>query len=218
MSSRVFDAGKATAIDQLSAAVDAVLDAGADAHDGEDAKVLIRELEAQARRLACQQVDVLDDIERRDLFRPDGHASAKVMVRHVANLSDGEANRRAKAAKALRVLPCVHEAFRTGRIGSCQVARIAAAHANPRVRSAVIANDAAFAAQGATVGYRLFDLMVTNWVNQVDQDGPRDRNQRHHDNRDFKLLQDFDASWVFTGGCASLQGTEMADIFGAPVG
>lgn len=63
-------------------------------------------------------------------------------------------------------------AFWAGRIGGCHLERIAAAHANPRVRVAVIANDAAFAKQAEAVGYRLFQLMVTNWVNQWTRTGP----------------------------------------------
>ena len=212
MGSAVLDSATAAALDHLAAAVDEILDAGVEPFDSGDAKVLVGELEVQCRRLRSSQVDLLGAIAKRSLHRPDGHGSAKIMVRHDANISSAEAERRSKSSTALADLPVVHAAFRAGRIGGCQVERIAAAHANPRVRAAVIANEAAFAAQAQAVGYRLFHLMVTNWVNEVDQDGPRDRNQRCHDNRDFKLVADFDGTWVFNGGCASMQGTQMAEI------
>jgi hypothetical protein len=82
------------------------------------------------------------------------------VVRHVANLSNAEASRRERCAKALRSLPAVRGAFAQGRIGSCQVERIARAHANPRVRSAVEANEASFAAEARSQAYRVFDRMV----------------------------------------------------------
>ena len=107
------------------------------------------------------------------------------------------------------------EAFAAGRIGGCQVERIARAHANPRVRSQVEANDEAFAAEAEANSYRVFDRKVTAWVDVVDADGARDRDQRSHENRDVKLVQDFDGSWRLTGGCGSLQGVELEAIFKA---
>lgn len=130
MQSGVLDAELATAIDQVTAGMDAVVAAGVDPVDHRDAAVLIQELEVLHRRLRTMQVEVMDRIEARGLHRFDGHASAKVMVRHVAKLSNAEAHRRAVVARALRDLPVVRAAFAQGQIGVCQVERIARAHAN----------------------------------------------------------------------------------------
>jgi hypothetical protein len=161
------------------------------------------------------QVAQVDEIDRSGAHRVDGHASAKTMVRHVARLSNAEAFQRARSAKAVRHLPAVAEAFAAGRIGACQVERIARAHANPRVRAHVEAQDAAFAAEAEVHSYRVFDRKVTAWVDAVDADGTRDREQRNHENRDAKLVQDFDGSWRWSGGCGSLQGAELEAIFKA---
>ena len=145
MGSQVLDRGTAEALDRLAAAVDALLVAGVEPVDAPDASVVVREVEVQARRLASVQVELVSAIDHRGLHRVDGHASAKVLVRHVARLSNTEAARRAGAARAMRDLPAVREAFAAGRVGCGQVERIARAHANVRVRERLCAQDDALA-------------------------------------------------------------------------
>lgn len=201
--SGVHDPATAGAIAGLAASVDALAEADLAPHDAADARALVGELEAIARRLRAVQVRSVAE-DRTGVFRADGHASAKVMVRHAAKLSNAAACRRASAATALRHLPAVTEAFSQGRIGACQVERIARAHANPQVRAAVEANDDAFATEAAKDSYRAFDRKVTAWVDVVDADGARDRDQRSHEGRDVKLVPDFDGPWRLTGSFGSL--------------
>ncbi len=213
----VLDTRQAEAISLLAAGVDELLEV--ELHPGEvaEARALIRDLEVQARRVRAAQVRVLDQVDRNGLYRADGHASAKVMVRHVANLSNAEACRRASSAKALRELTGVAAAFGEGRIGGCQVERIARVHANGRVRTALVDNEDCFVTQAEAVEYQSFDRMVGEWVSVVDEDGTRDTNQRHHDNRDAKLIQGLDGSWELSGGCASFAGRGAgADLQGVP--
>ncbi len=211
----VLDTPQTEAMDRLVAAVDAVLDAGLVPVDAADARRLITGLEVQVRRLHAAQVELVGEIDRAGLHAFDGHASAKVMVRHHAKLSGPEAARRARAAKALRDLPAVAEAFRAGRIGAAQVNRIALAYSNTRVAEAVVVNEASFVTQAETQPYPTFDRMVGEWVRVMDEDGTRDRAERDHHNRDFKGVSDFNGSWAFTGGCGSVDGAEAHSIFRA---
>ncbi len=211
----VLDTPQAEALDRLAAAVDEVLTAGVDPVDAADARRMVTALETQARRIQAAQVELVDEVDRAGFHRVDGHASAKVMVRHLARLSGPEAARRARQAKALRGLPEVADAFRAGRIGADQVNRISLVHANPRVTEAVEVNQASFVAQAATQPYTTFDRMVTEWERVMDEDGTRDRAARHHRTRDFKGVQDLDGGWSFAGGCGSLQGAEVDSIFRA---
>jgi hypothetical protein len=109
----------------------------------------------------------------------------------------------------------VRAAFEAGSIGADQVATIARAYANPRIRRRVLAQDAAFASMAATMTHRLFDATVRHWIHRVDEDGTTDRSQRNHDNRDFRHTQDFDGGWQTTGRCGSVDGIVFADIFNA---
>ncbi|WCO68176.1 DUF222 domain-containing protein [Iamia majanohamensis] len=203
------------AIERLAAALDDLQHAGVTPTSADDARGLIVALETQARRMRSVQVDLVEQIDRTATCVLDGHTSAKVMVRHLAQLSSAEAHRRAQCARALRTMPAVRNAFASGRIGGCQVERIARAHANPRVRAAVEANEESFAHQAEAQEYRAFDAMVDDWVRLVDEDGTRDRDQRAHENRDAALHQGFDGSWTLSGRCGSLAGAELESIFKA---
>ena len=90
--------------------------------------VRVRQLEVLGRRLHAVQLDVQDRIDRSGVFKADGHASAKVMVRHGANLSNGEALRREQAVKMLRALPGYSsQSSRTRRSASSNASVVAAA-------------------------------------------------------------------------------------------
>ncbi|HEX2576071.1 MAG TPA: DUF222 domain-containing protein [Aquihabitans sp.] len=212
MSSEVADAQQAAAFDAVSRALDGLAAVGVAPFDAADARVVIAELEVLARRMRSFQVDVVDGVEQRGLHRVDGHASAKVLVRHVAKLSDVEAHRRAQAARALRDLPSVQAAFAAGRVGGCQVDRIARAHANRRVRERLCRQDEALALAAEHLAYRRFDGLVGDWVRRMDEDGTCDRDQRAHEDRDAKIVQDLDGGWATTASCASVQGAELHEI------
>ncbi|MCB0971897.1 MAG: DUF222 domain-containing protein [Acidimicrobiales bacterium] len=142
----------------------------------------------------------------------DGHRSAKVMVRHVANLSDAKAARRDRRARCLARLPEVREAFAAGRVGVSQVDRIARVASNPRVRDQLWDLDEDLAVVARKLPYRQFDRVLANWEAMVDEDGARDRNQATHEARDSSLLQDFDGTWTDRGRCAALAGAHQRAV------
>ena len=177
-----------------------------------EAIAAIKTLEELGRRVDAARADLMAVIDRRALYQLDGHYSAKVMVRHVAKLSPAEAATRAKTAKMLDDLPLVREAFRAGTVGTCQVRRIARLHANRRVRDRIADSEPQIVEAAKTKSYKAFDAYLTDWERRVDEDGTCDLNQRNHENRDIRLVQDFDQSWNLTGGCGSLQGIELHDV------
>ncbi len=158
-------------------------------------------------------MELVDVIDRKGLHRTDGHHSAKIMVRHVARLSGAEAAARAKTARALRDLPETRAAFRAGQVGTCQVRRLARAHANPRVRDRLPEFEGPLLRIATGESYKTFDEVVGDWVRLADEDGTCDTNQRRHDNRDFRPHRDFDGGWSYEGGCGSLAGVEVKTIF-----
>lgn len=205
----------AAALTALRVAVVRLQACGDLAVDARDAVTVIREVEEVARSVRSCQVGLVAEVDRRGLHKPDGHASAKVMVRQVANLSEAEAARRARSARALRDLPAVAEALAAGRVGACQVERIARTHANPRVREAFVGLDADLAVAASRATHRELDLLLANWEQLEDEDGARDRNQRNHENRDAAMVQDPDGSWRLIGRFGAQQGAEAHAIFRA---
>lgn len=212
MAKTAFDEAGGGALARAEAALDDLFESGIEPTDADDAKALITAVEQLARRVRAAQVEVLSQIDRRGLHRADGHASAKVVVRYHAKSSDAEALRRTRACRMLRDLEQLGAAWRAGSVGSCQVDRIARAHANPRARAWFVANEALVLEAAQTMGYRIFDLQVTDWERLADQDGTCDRSQQRHDNRDATLTQDYDGGWTLRAGCGSLQGAELRQI------
>lgn len=90
-----------------------------------ETRELLSGLEVGARRIDAARVTVLGQVQRSGLHEVDGHASAKVMVRHTCRLSGAEALRRERQEEALRHLPLLADAYRTGVVGTEQVDLVA---------------------------------------------------------------------------------------------
>lgn len=173
---------------------------------------MVRGLERGARVVRAAQVALVDEIDRRGLHKTDGHASARVLVRHAANLSDGEALRRAKTQRALRDLPAVAAAFRRGQLGACQVDRIARVHANPRVRDQLVEVEADLAVVAARLPYRELDAYLANWERLADEDGAGDDAERGHVRRNFRIGTDLNGGVFLDGNLGSLDGAELREV------
>jgi len=202
------------AIERVSAGLDelAVALEGWVPADADDAARGIRETEALGRRLHAMQVGVLSAVDRSGAHRADGHASAKVMVRHCGNLSNAEALRRSQVASALRDLPVVAAAHAAGRLGVAQAERIARVHANKRVRESMVAEDAAVMKAAVMLPYRDFEA-ITDWERLADEDGAGDRAERADANRDFRMPRNLDGSGRFDGGGGGVAMQQIEDVW-----
>jgi hypothetical protein len=181
--------------------------------DVDDAAALARSMDACAREIRALQLRVHDEIERSGLHHGEGQRTAAAFVRHKANLSGPEAKRRGKAVRMLRAMPLVAAGFGAGRIGACQVDRIARTFGNARVRAALIEADGDVAVLAARLPYREFDAKLTDWERLTDEDGATQRSERSHRNRTASLVAQFDGSWALRAECGGIQGAEMHDIF-----
>ncbi|WP_421120230.1 DUF222 domain-containing protein [Aquihabitans daechungensis] len=179
----------------------------------DDAYALTRVIEGCAREVRALQLHVLGEIERAGLHHADGHRSASVLVRHAANLSKPEAKRRAKVVRMLHAMPLVAAGFAIGRIGACQVERIARTYGNRRVRAALVAADEDVAVLAARLPYPELDANLSDWERLTDEDGAEDRSERNNRNRTASMTHEFDGSWRIRAACGGLQGAEMHDIF-----
>lgn len=214
MSSTVLQAEAAAAIDTIDDGLSALFATGMSPADDRDAVEWITELEALGRRVAAAQTGLLDVIDRDDLFAADGHASATVMVRHHAKLSEGEAKARTRTVAACRDLSAVSEAWQGGQVGTAQMQVIGEVHANPRVRQAMEPRQQQLLDDAQRMSARRFAQTTRSWARLVDQDGPQPANERNHERRDSKLIPDpLDTSWSLSGSFGSMQGAEMREIF-----
>ncbi len=213
MASKVENPEIAAAIDTAATGLAMLLDTGVRPENSRDAITLISELE-QLRRVAdALTVEVLAEIDDNRWHLADGHASAKTMVRHIARLSNSEATTRARMAKTTTTLPDVWDAYREGTIGSDHMRSIATVHANPRVKDAMPARQQALLAE-ARADHDTFDQRLQQWKRLTDQDGPTPPNQRHHQDRNARIDQDYDLAFHVVASFACQQGIQLAEIFG----
>jgi len=152
-------------------------------------------------------------VDDRALHRADGHFSAKTMIRHLGGLSNGEAAGRDKTVRMFRELPDIAAAFGQGSIGQDQVRLLAKVFANSRVQQQMVDRQAVFIQQATNKSYKNFELKVREWERLTDEDGPTPPNERRHQNRDAKMIQDFDLGWELVALFAAMQGASVREIF-----
>ncbi len=185
--------------------------------DPRDATQAVRDLEGIGRVVYGLQARLVGEIDRRGLHRADGHKSVRAFVGWAADLSSGDATKRARAARVLRDMPHVAAAVAAGSISVSTLDRIGVTHANTRVRDQLVASEDHLAVVAAAISYGNFHQYLRHWEAMADADGLRDKAERDHERRDFAIRQNLDGSFRFEGGCGSIQGTITLAIFQAYV-
>lgn len=199
----------------LVEAVDALLTHGVAPASGADAAGVVKVLEHVGRRVHAAQLEAMHHIDSRRLHRTDGHASAKVQVRHVGRLSNAEACNRQKTMRMFRALPVIAAAFRAGSLGIAQVQLLARVHANPRVSAAMELRQERFIEQARSLDYAAFEVRVREWERLIDEDGPEPEGERTHRRRCARMTEDpIDLSWELVAKLAAMQGVTISEIWG----
>jgi len=201
------------AVEALQIAIGAVLDVGLLPDTADEANVLLEALETVSRRVEAGHVELMDRIDCKNLWTTDGMLSAKTMVRHRTGVSSAEAGARLKVVKCCRRMPVAEAAYRAGDISTCNMRRLAHTFSNKRVRTQLVVADEVMSEQAAGLSALEFRLWVGDWESLTDEDGTCDANQRNHEKRDARMVQDFDKGWTFEAWCAAFQGAEMYKIW-----
>ena len=98
----------------------------------------IEALEVEARRLEARRAQLFRRLEATQVFRGDGHGTAKTMLRHVGQLSGPSAARWQRIGRVTRELPLIADALSQASIGVDQVDLLGRVHANRRVRAFMV--------------------------------------------------------------------------------
>jgi hypothetical protein len=204
--------GFTSAIARLHAALDDLAEAEIDLTEVHAALEAARAVEGVARRVQAVQLDVAAGMDDAKVHRSDGHRTIAQGLVAGVRISEAESARRAKSVRALRQLPAVAAALRAGRIGRCQVDRIAMTWANPRVQEQFEAKDAEVAHLAAHVSYHELHRKLTAWEAAQDEQGTADRSQANHAKRDAQVAQEFDGGWQGRYRCGSIDGAQLEAI------
>ncbi len=169
--------------------------------------------EVGARRIDAARVAVLGQVQQSGLHQVDGHASARVMVRHTCRLSGSEALRRERVEVALRELTLVADAYRAGTIGTEQVDLVAKVYRNKRVREALVGFQPEVLVMATECEYPVFESVLRQWERATDQDGPEPKDDTAHQNRHFSLSQDPETlAWKVKGSLGPLPGAKVNNL------
>jgi hypothetical protein len=93
----------------------------------------LRTNELENRRIAAEQAAITREVERRGLFRDDGHRSVKAFLRANLNWSNSQATNTIKVAALLDTVTGAGNALLNGHIGTAQANELGRLRANPRV-------------------------------------------------------------------------------------
>ncbi len=178
-----------------------------------ETRELLSGLEVGARRIDAARVAVLGQAQRSGLYQVDGHASAKVMVRHTCRLSSAEALRRERQEDALRHLPLLADAYRAGAMGTEQIDLVSRVYLNKRVRHALVDFQPEVLVLATECEYPVFESVLRQWERATDDDGPEPKADPAHKNRHFSLTQDPESlAWKARGSLGPLQGAKVDNL------
>ena len=206
--------------ERLKARYDALISAARELADeldrpqqNNDVLAVQQGLELTHRLVGAARIATLGQIDAGGLHRIDGHRSAKAHARHVLKISPEEAGRRFQVSRALRDLPEVAAALRSGRIGLDHVQVVARVWANPRVTNKVPARQEKFLRWADEESFDDFKSKMLDWERTTDLDGGFKDNLRNHDNRNVRFVHhDLEKIWDLSGHFASDQGARMREI------
>jgi hypothetical protein len=139
---------------------------------------LLLELERIGRMVEAAKLGGIDHADDRAQFLADGHRSTAAWTRAVTNCSPAESRRTVRAARALRDVPGLRDALRTGDVGVDQVHEIARLHANPRCGGQVADSEAIFLQAARELEYADLCVVSQRWLTLADRARRRRRDRR----------------------------------------
>jgi hypothetical protein len=174
-----------------------------------------RELELAQRRLAAEMAATITVVDRRGVYRDDGHRSLAGWLRAHCNYSGAQVLRLGRVARLVAGAPEVGDHLAAGRVGADQVAELARAFANPRCGQLLPESLGILSEHAQRMKFNDFRACVQRWEMLADLEGAhRDRGDAVQARR-AAVIAGIDGVDVTATGGTALQATQMAAIFEA---
>ena len=200
------------ALEALLAGVDALAALDMSLLSDVEANAFVASVEFLGRRVDAARVDVTRAASVNNWYMRDGHRTAKVMVRHLGQLSAAEGAQRAKLATMFERLQLVAAAYRAGRIGTGQARLFAKVYSNPRVRQFFAVSEQVLLDAAVEMSYPDFAGVLLSWERLVDDSGAFRDSEVEHQKRFARLSQNDNGSWDLTARSPDLAGAQMDEI------
>ena len=183
--------------------------------DGGELTERFRELELVQRRTAAEMAAIAGEVDRRGVYRDDGHRTLSGWLRAHGNLAVATVTRIKRLARLVNDHPMVGDDLRAGRIGVDQAAELGRARANPRCGEELGNVVALLLDHANNFSYKDFKACVERWEMLADLDGAhRDRDNAVSARR-AAVIAGANGVDVSESGGTALQAAEMAAILEA---
>jgi hypothetical protein len=194
----------------------AALAAGLECLERDELTERFRELELAQRRVAAEMAAIAGEVDRRGVYRDDGHRAPSGWLRSHGNYAVGTVTRTKRLARLVTDHPMVGDDLRAGRIGVDQAAELARARANPRCGDRLGDVVAVLVDHANRFSYTDFKACVERWEMLADLDGAHhDRGAAAVEARRAAVIADVDGVDVSASDGTGLQAVEMAAILEA---
>lgn len=186
-------------------------------HDLDDDAVIarFRDLELALRRQEAELAAVIAEVERRRLFRRDGHHTMRNWMLAEGTWSSSQVIRRRRLAALVTEIDAVGAALVEGTIGVAQVDELARVHANPRCGDQLADAADTLVEQCEVLSFDDARTCVRQWETLADLDGAHRDRASSEDRRRAHVGVDDDGLVVSASGGSAMDAAEMQVIFDA---
>lgn len=175
----------------------------------------IETTERLQRLAAVAMVDVMQAVEDSRTYVDQGHASARVMVAHVAGISGSRAWRLDRIRRMINGdAELVAKQWRAGELGVDQAIILAKVHSNARIQHRFLTDQPWFLDQAAKLSFARFEKRIARWIELADDDGAKPAPDPSHERRNATLTQDhFSKAWHLQASLGSVSGSRCNEVF-----
>ena len=183
--------------------------------DDEGLTERFRELELVQRRAAAEMAAIAGEVDRRGVYRNDGHRALTGWLRAHAGYAPASVTQTKRLARLFGDCPDVGEDLYGGRIGIDQAAELGRARANPRCGEKLPQSVRVLLDHAQRFDFADFRACVARWELLADLDGAhRDRGDAVRARR-AAVVAGVDGVDVVASGGTALQAAEMVAILEA---
>ena len=172
----------------------------------------VQAAEHQRRLAAVAAVDVIEHIHTSRVFFDQGHASARIMYQHLAEVSGAEAYRLDKIRRMIVDARLIDADWRHGRLSVDKAALLANAFANPRTRDRFLLDQRWLIKRARRFGFVRLKKIIARWVEVHDADGSPPQADPSFERRTASCNHEFNKSWRVEATLGSLQGSRFNEI------
>lgn len=173
----------------------------------------LRANELDARRIAAEQASICREVERRGLFRHDGHRSVKAFLRANLGWSNAQAAATVKVAALLDTVLGAGDALLAGHIGVAQANELGRLRANPRIGNQLADAAETLLDAAEQMQYEDFRIVGLRWETLADTNGAEQHEASNVEHRDATVIDAGGELFMRASGGTALDTAELTAVF-----